>query len=219
MAAVLALGEGAFLSRRSAAMLWRMLEPSDGPVHVTLRGDNGRRSRRGLIIHRSSTLSASEITSRDRIPVTKPARTLADLRRSAPRAEYRRALRQAEFLRYPTAGLPEADGARSGLESSFIAFCRRRHLPPPEPNAKLGPYTADFLWAEQRVIVETDSFRTHGGAVAFEEDRERDLWLKARGFTVVRITDRRLESDPAGVAASLRAILGRSWRESGLYDR
>jgi hypothetical protein len=46
MAAVLALGEEAFLSHRSAAMLWRMLEPVAGPVHVTLRGDNGRKPRR-----------------------------------------------------------------------------------------------------------------------------------------------------------------------------
>jgi hypothetical protein len=138
---------------------------------------------------------------RDGIPVTAPTRTLADLRRSASTAEYRRALRQAEFLRYPTAGLPEADGARSGLESSFIAFCRRRHLPVPEPNVKVGPYTADFLWKRQRVIVETDAFRTHGGPVAFEEDRARDLWLKAHGFTVVRVTDSQLASDPAKVAA------------------
>jgi very-short-patch-repair endonuclease len=141
--------------------------------------------------------------------VTKPARTLLDLRGIAPKSEYRRALRKAEFLRYPTAGLPEADGARSGLESSFIAFCRRHRLPPPQANVKVGPYTADFLWERQRVIVETDAFRTHGGPVAFEEDRERDLWLRARGFTVVRVTDRQLADDPAGLAASLRAILER----------
>jgi hypothetical protein len=209
MAAVLALGSEAVLSHRSAAMLWRMLEPGDGLVHVTLRGDNGRKRRRGIVIHRSSILSADATTVRTGIPVTNPNRTLADLRRGAPRGEYRRALRQAEFHRYPTAGLPEADGARSGLESSFIAFCRRRRLPLPEPNVKVGPYTADFLWKPQRVIAETDAFRTHGGPVAFEEDRARDLWLKARGFTVVRVTDRQLASDPAGVAASLRAILGR----------
>ena len=124
-----------------------------------------------------------------------------------PRPSTAERLRQAEFLRYPTAGLPEADGARSGLESSFIAFCGRRHLPAPEPNVRIGPYTADFLWRRQKLIVETDAYRTHGGPVAFEEDRERDLWLKTRGYTVVRVTDRQLDRDPIGVAASLRAIL------------
>jgi very-short-patch-repair endonuclease len=76
-------------------------------------------------------------------------------------------------------------------------------------NAKLGPYTVDFLWREERVVVETDSYRTHGGAVAFEEDRERDLWLTVNGFEVVRVTDARLEREPTAIAEALRAILER----------
>jgi very-short-patch-repair endonuclease len=60
------------------------------------------------------------------------------------------------------------------------------------------------------VVVETDSYRTHGGQLAFEEDRERDLYLKARGYEVVRVTDQRLSADPAGLAAALRAILARA---------
>jgi very-short-patch-repair endonuclease len=36
------------------------------------------------------------------------------------------------------------------------------------------------------------------------------MWLKARGYEVVRITDRQLKTDPAGVAAALRAILTRA---------
>jgi very-short-patch-repair endonuclease len=110
----------------------------------------------------------------------------------------------------PIGDLPEADGTRSGLESRFLRFCRRHRLPEPEPNAKLGPFTVDFLWRAERVVVETDSYRTHGGQVAFEEDRERDIYLKARGYKVARITDRQLDADPAGVAAALRAILHRA---------
>ena len=77
-------------------------------------------------------------------------------------------------------------------------------------NARIGPFTVDFLWRRERVVVETDSYRTHGGAVAFEEDRQRDLWLKTRRHEVVRVTDRRLGSDPRGLAISLRAILARA---------
>jgi very-short-patch-repair endonuclease len=149
-------------------------------------------------------------TSQLNIRVTSPARTLADLRRGGPDWEYRKALRQAEFRQLPIGDLPEADGTRSGLEASFLRFCRRHRLPEPEPNAKLGPFTVDFLWRAQRVVVETDSYRTHGGVLAFEEDRERDMWLKVNGYEVVRITDRQLETDPARVAASLRAILARA---------
>jgi very-short-patch-repair endonuclease len=210
MAAVLACGERAILSHRSAAMLWRLLEPCRAPVHVSIVGRNGRAKRRGIVVHRPSTLLRSQTTSELNIPVTKPARTLMDLRRVGPEWEYRRALRQAEFRRLPVGDLPEADGSRSGLESDFRRFCRRHRLPDPEPNARIGPYTVDFLWRAEKVVVETDTYRTHGGPLAFEEDRQRDIYLKARGYEVVRVTDRQLEADPAGVAAALRAILARA---------
>jgi hypothetical protein len=210
MAAVLACGEGAVLSHRSAAMLNRMLEPKRGPVHVSIANGNGRSRRKGIVIHRSPTLLPSQTTSRLNIPVTHPARTLADLRRVGPEWEYRRALRQAEFRELPIGDLPEADGSRSGLESRFRRFCRRHGLPDPEPNAKVGPFTVDFLWRAEKVVVETDSYRTHGGPLAFEEDRQRDIYLKVRGYEVVRVTDRQLDADQAGVARDLRAILARA---------
>jgi hypothetical protein len=212
MAAVLACGEGAVLSHQSEAMLQRMLEAKRGPVHVTVPTSSGRARRKGIVLHRASTLLPSQTTSRLDIPVTTPARTLEDLRCTAPEWLYRKALRQADFLKLPIGETARADsdGTRSGLESTFLAFCRRHHLPEPEPNATLGPFTVDFLWRAERVVVETDTYRTHGREVAFEEDRERDMWLKARGYEVVRITDRQLKTDPAGVAAALRAILTRA---------
>jgi very-short-patch-repair endonuclease len=209
LAAVLACGETAALSHVSAGMLWRMLEPRRANVHVTVTSKGGRARRDGVRIHRAPTLLPSQATRRLNIPVTKPARTLDDLRRTSPRV-YRRALRQAEYLRLRIGDVAEADGTRSGLERRFLAFCRRHRLPTPETNVRLGPYTVDFLWPLERVVVETDSYRTHGGTAAFEEDRERDMWLKARGYEVVRVTDRRLDADPAGVATDLRAILRRA---------
>jgi len=186
MAAVLACGVGGVLSHRSAAMLWRLLDPRRAMIHVAVTSRGGRAKRNGLVIHRPPTLLPSQTTHRRNIPVTTPSRTLADLRRIAPEWEYRKALRQADFLRLDIGTLPGADGTRSGLESDFLAFCKRHRLPIPDVNVKLGPYTVDFVWLAQRVVVETDSYRTHGGEVAFEEDRQRDLWLKARGFEVVR---------------------------------
>lgn len=207
MAAVLACGEGAVLSHSSAAMLWRTLDPRRGAVHVSVRERGGRSRREGLRIHRPVALPADQCTRERGIAVTTPARTLEDLRASSSPARYRRALRQAEFRRLAVGDLPEADGTRSGLESSFLDFCGRHGLPIPEVSVEMGPFTADFLWRSQRVVVETDSYRTHGGPVAFEEDRERDLWMKANGFEVVRVTDRRLGADPTGLAGSLRSIL------------
>jgi very-short-patch-repair endonuclease len=89
-----------------------------------------------------------------------------------------------------------------------MRFCRRHRLPPPEVNARLGPYEVDFLWREQRVVVETDSWRHHGHRSAFESDRAKDARLQALGYRVLRFTWRQISEDPDFVARALRAVLG-----------
>jgi hypothetical protein len=64
MAAVLALGDPAVVSHLSAAALWGMLKPTEGPIHVTLPGDGGRLRRPGICIHRSHSLVAGVTTRR-----------------------------------------------------------------------------------------------------------------------------------------------------------
>ena len=205
MAAVLACGPGAVLSHRSAAELWQILKPVAGPAHVTVPTNAGRRRRAGIAVHRSGALLTSQTTTKAGIPVTKPTRTLTDLRATVEPKEYRRALRQAEFLRLPI-DLP-TDGTRSEQEADLLAICRRHRIPRPEVNARLGPYTVDFLWRAERLVAEADSWSAHGGRVAYREDRERDLWLKLRGFEVVRFTNEQIAREPAMVAAALRGLL------------
>jgi predicted transcriptional regulator of viral defense system len=54
MAAVLACGDGAVLSHRSAAELWELLPAGEASIHVTVPASRGgRRARHGLRIHRS----------------------------------------------------------------------------------------------------------------------------------------------------------------------
>jgi len=76
MAATLATG-GA-LSHASAAAAWEWL-PVGATIHVTVLGDPGRRPRRGIRVHRSTTLDVSDLTSHRRIPTTSPIRTLLDV--------------------------------------------------------------------------------------------------------------------------------------------
>ena len=57
MAAVLACGEGAVLSHGSAAVLWELLRPLDGPIHVSIPSTSGRTRRPGIHLHRSPSLS------------------------------------------------------------------------------------------------------------------------------------------------------------------
>jgi very-short-patch-repair endonuclease len=179
MAAVLACGHGTALSHRSAAELLRLLDPAGGPIHITVPVAGGRRRRPGIRIHRIPSLPAAATTRRDGIAVTSPARTLVDLRSTVSRDEFRRAVRQAEFRRYSIdAHLLNPDRTASELERPFLRLVRRHRLPDPEVNAQVGGLEVDFLWREQRLIVETDGYRYHRGSAAFEADRERDNRLR-----------------------------------------
>lgn len=99
------------------------------------------------------------------------------------------------------------DLTRSELERRFLRLCHRRRLPTPEVNARVGPFIVDFLWRDQRLIVETDGYRFHRGRSAFEADRARDIELKLRGYEVVRFTHRQVVDEAAGVAHTLRVLL------------
>lgn len=90
-----------------------------------------------------------------------------------------------------------------------MELCRRGGLPPPETNAKVGRWEVDFLWREQRLVVETDSFAYHRGSVSFHDDHARDLDLRSEGFVVLRFTERQLEAEPRRVIADVaRALRG-----------
>jgi very-short-patch-repair endonuclease len=207
MAAVLACGEGAVLSHRSAAALWT-IAPLPSVIEVMVSGDAGRRPRNGLRIHRSLTLRPSQTTRRAGIPVTKPSRTLEDLKRALPSDQFAAALRQAEFLRLPIGEQLEPDHTRSELEGRFLALCRRHRLPKPEVNVRVGPFLVDFLWRARRLVVEVDGFGTHGTRSAFEADRARDMRLKLMGHDVIRFTWRQIVDGASAVAATLRTLLG-----------
>jgi very-short-patch-repair endonuclease len=147
------------------------------------------------------------VTRRERIPVTTPSRTLADLRRLLPQPRFAAALRQAEFLGLPLDPRLEADHTRSELEARFLSLCRRHRLPRPEANVPIGPCTVDCLWRDRRLVVELDGHRAHGSRAAFEADRERDAYLTRLGFSVVRLTWRQVTRNPADVTATLRQVL------------
>ena len=216
MASVLACGNDAALSHRSAAELWGMLPiagPGDGegrPVtHVTVLGEG--KSRPGLRVHRSSTLSTADVTLRSGIRVTKSARTLEDLQRTLPRPVFTAALRQAEFLRLPIGDRLTVDHPRSELEARCLALLRRHRLPLPEVNVLVVGFVVDFLWRPARLIAELDGWQAHGSRMAFERDRARDNQLRTHGFEVVRFTWKQVTNDPGTVAATIRSLLAGRW--------
>ncbi|HEX6781724.1 MAG TPA: type IV toxin-antitoxin system AbiEi family antitoxin domain-containing protein [Solirubrobacterales bacterium] len=228
MAAVLACGEGAVLSHTSAVVLWGLLKPLDGPVHISIPSTSGRARRPGIHLHRSPSLaepspspsyppqaggrrgrlSPRATTHRHRIPVTNVPRTLEDLRATNLLAPHllRRAIRQAELKGHRLGGIV-TDRTRSDLESLFLALVGRYGLPRPEVNVRLGRHEVDFLWRAQRLVVETDFWAYHRGSVAFYADSGRDLDLRSAGYAVLRFTDRQLEAEPERVAADVAAAL------------
>ncbi len=230
MAAVLACGPGAVLSHTSAAVLWKLLKPIDGPVHVSVPTTSGRRRRSGIHLHRCSSLSPPLApaepspspsypqqeggrgrrlltTQRHNIPVTSVARTIEDLDATSLDPHLiRRAKRQAELMGHRLEGV-ESDRTRSDLEALFRELFAHHRIPPPEVNAKLGRWTVDFLWRSQRLVVEADTWTYHRGSVAFEDDHARELDLRAAGYRVRRFTDLQLEEEPGRVVADVARAL------------
>jgi Transcriptional regulator, AbiEi antitoxin/Protein of unknown function (DUF559) len=235
MAAVLAGGPGAVLSHRDAAALWRIRKSARAAIDVTTPRRGGR-SLSGIEVHRTRYLPPEDVTEIDGIPCTTLARTLLDLAEVVDRRQVERACDEAEVLRLLDASaldavLSRARGrrgvpvlraildehaigetvTRSEMEERFLALCDRAGLPRPEVNAWIalgGAHAqADFLWREQRLIVETDGRAAHGTRRAFERDRRRDQRLMLAGWRVIRVTWRQLTREPEELARVLLGLL------------
>jgi very-short-patch-repair endonuclease len=230
MAAVLACGPGAVLSHQSAARLWGILGGHGSRTHVTVPA-RGRPRRAGIARHQVRRLDPQDRTKRDGIPLTSLARTLLDVAEVAP-SQLDRAYEAAERLRLldlaalhklcerspgrrglkPLRALM-ADQARfaedtnTGLEEQFAAFCRRHRLPPPAFNVLVEGYLVDAVWVDRRLVVELDSWSFHRTRAAFERDRVRDSALQLAGYRTIRITWRRLTSEPEAVGSTIRQLL------------
>jgi predicted transcriptional regulator of viral defense system len=96
LAAVLACGEGAVLSHRSAAAHWGLPQTNQARVDVTAR--RGRREVEGIRLHWSRSLNAQDTTTHQGIPITSLARTLLDFAATVRPDRLERALAQAERL-------------------------------------------------------------------------------------------------------------------------
>jgi very-short-patch-repair endonuclease len=225
--AVLACGEDAALSHRSAAVLWGLLEDRWNFVDV-ITPRRGRKGTEGIELHRTRRLGDDDVVVVRGIRVTSVERTLLDLADVVSLRVLRRAARQAEALRLPTGSprrkahgrrgapalgalaLQRADVAltKSELESRFLRLCRRFGIPKPEVGPVIEGKERDFAWRDERLVVEVDGHATHGTRFAFEDDRLRDLALVRAGWRAVRFTYAQVTFDAAEVAAALRDLLG-----------
>jgi very-short-patch-repair endonuclease len=234
MAAVLASGDGAVLSHRSATALWGIWGSGTGETHVTVP----RKSRSQSTIRRHfSLLPPDEREVHDGIPVTSAARAILDLAADKGEAAAETALREAEYLGiYGPVSLPALldrhpnhPGAspcrialdhvrddpggrlRSDLEQRFVAFLDAHRIPRPRLNFWLtineDRFQVDCLWPNARLIAELDGFQSHRSRRAFGTDRKRDRRLGTAGYRVIRITEAQLRDEPLPLAADLASLL------------
>jgi very-short-patch-repair endonuclease len=222
MAAVLACGEGAVLSHRSAAALWGFRPAWRGPVDVTAPGQPRPRGR--ITLHRKH-LDAREVRRREGVPVTAPARTLLDVAGLISRRDLEQAVEEAQVLKLVTpqalarttgrgrqgsAALKavldlqqEPSMTRSEAEARLLELVRAAGLPAPETNARVLGYEVDFLWRKHKLVVEVDGFAFHSTRQAFERDRRRDAQLQAAGYRVIRFSYVQIVDHPETVVACL----------------
>jgi predicted transcriptional regulator of viral defense system/very-short-patch-repair endonuclease len=229
-AAVASCGPAAVLSHRSAAALHGIVEPAPVPIEVTVP-PNTVRTRPGVRAYRR-VVSADEVVSVDRIPVTTAERTLLDLApaiggkrlEAAVNAADKLDLIDPESLR---STLDRYTGRRgvtvlrqlldrrtftltdSELERRFLPLAREAGLGRPRTGEQLNGFKVDFFWPELGLVVETDGLRYHRTPAAQARDRLRDQAHAAAGLTALRFTHAQVRYEGRHVRETLTAVARR----------
>ena len=229
-AALLACGDGSVLSHGTACMLWGFRRADLLPVSV-VAPRNGGRKQHGIAARRMR-LDRNDWMVLDGLRVTTPARTILDMAGELGPREMRRLVERAQDLRRfdpngieavlernpPRRGCrpllhliallqPAADGTRSYLERLFLALIRRAGLPKPEVNVTIEGRERDFLWRDQRLVIEVDGYAFHSSRAAMRRDKARDRQLTAAAWRPARFTYEEVAFEPAATAAELAALL------------
>jgi hypothetical protein len=234
VAALLAFGETAFLSHRTAAALHGLRAVNVRAIEVTtVSGHTPKHP--GLIGHRTRTTPyPDEITVRDGLRVSAVHRFLLELAPHETKAELDRLIAEAarrqmlhldrlmrtltrhphhpgtQILRAALDAYQPSPDDKSALERAFAAWLATLPgIPAPERNVKLGAgrWEIDLLWRDHGLAVELDGRPYHTLPQDQERDRVKDVWLQRHDIHVVRVTEFRFEHDLAGIESDLRHFL------------
>jgi very-short-patch-repair endonuclease len=239
LAACLAAGPGSAISHRAAAHEWNLAEFPDVVEIVTSRSQWPRL--KAVRVHRSKDLRPEHLTTRRRIPITKPLRTLIDLGQSAPWAV-------ADALELGLAnrlfGIKAADAAldefscrgRTGvgvfrrviddralergipdglLEPRMARLMRNHGLPVAAFQHWVTPdIRVDFAYPDQMIVIEVDGFSTRRTPGVLDAGNARQNELVLRGWTVLRFSWKQVVRQPDVVAKTVLVTLTRAQHES-----
>lgn len=238
MAAVLACGEGALLSHRSAAALWEIGEEARGVVDISVT----RRvelKRQGLRVRGRPSLTPERITTHDGIPVTTPVQTLIDLSTELAPIRVERAVNEAdkrdlidpETLRAELnyyVGEPGVKALRSlldkrtfrlsdsDLEILFRPIATEAGLPPPLTKEIVNGWEVDFFFPDLGLVIETDGLRYHRTPSTQTRDARRDRTHALAGMTPLRFTHYEIKYESPRVRSELRRIAATLTRPSDI---
>ncbi|MGH9226092.1 MAG: type IV toxin-antitoxin system AbiEi family antitoxin domain-containing protein [Acidimicrobiales bacterium] len=203
LAACLAAGPEAVISHRAAAVVFGVSGYRPGPVDITV--PPGRSGRNELAtVHRSLLLPRDRAT-KDRLPVTAPARMVRDLARSVSPdlveeavddVLCRRLVSLDKLLREPNPvvlrTILEAwtPGALPGsvAEMDVVRALLAAGLGDPVRQFVIAAADArvDLAYPDHRLAIELDSFRWHAGRRPFASDRSRGNRIVAAGWHLLR---------------------------------
>jgi very-short-patch-repair endonuclease len=228
MAAVLACGEWACLSHRSAAALWGIAEERSARIDISVRGHCDLK-RPGVRVRARCRLAPTCVTERHGIPVTVPAQTLLDLATELSLKRLERAVNEAdkrdlidpESLRTAIDDYASQPGVRplrdlldrqafrlsdTELEVLFRPIAAAAGLPTPLTKETVNGYEVDFFWPALGLVVETDGWRYHRTPATQTRDALRDQTHTASGLTPLRFSHHQVKYEPDHV----RRILTRT---------
>lgn len=204
LAACLVAGPDAVVSHQAAAVLLGISGFRPGKPHITVPPTGNARNPLA-IVHRG-VLGRADRSVRNHVPVTQPARTLADLARTASRDALEEAVDDVLCRRLVTldrlaAGAPArlravldawSPGALPGspAEMALVRQLLGAGLPHPVRQHWIAAAHArvDLAYPAERIAIELDSFRWHGGRRAFDSDRSRGNRIVAAGWQLLRAT-------------------------------
>jgi hypothetical protein len=240
MAALLACGEGSYLSHRSAAALYGIGTERGGLIEISVIHRTARQ-RRGMNVRRRLSLPSRDVGTLNAIPVTSPVRTLLDLATLEAPNRVERAVNEADKRDHvdPDA-LRKALDAYAGepgvkrlrlvldkhtfrlsdqeLELLFRPIAASASLPLELTKAFVNEFEVDFFWPSLGLVVEADGWRYHRTPAAQTRDALRFQVHTASGLTPIRFSHWQVKHEPAHVReilerTALRLRSGRSGRD------
>jgi very-short-patch-repair endonuclease len=233
IAALLYAGPGSVITGPAGLVFHRIRAPETGLIDVLVPAARRRRDAGFVRLHRTSMMPTM-VFPVGPVRYVPPARAVADtvrgltdlpdVRAVVADAVQRRKVQVwhlAEELAHGQAQgtarlrlvLAEvADGIRSAAEGDLRALIKRERLPDPLYNPRLFAgqtfiAVPDAWWPDACVAVEVDSREWHLSPRDWERTLARDARISAYGIVVLRISPRRLRTEPSKVAAEIRSVL------------